>query len=240
MFDSDPDDFEESRKRLIGQLAILIGWKSGYISESVKYISLADPVDLVQHEVALILDTHPSLAAEPAIREAMELARQAAIEGYRAWAAAIDEVPLPSVSPPEVRGYALTELMKPPLTAFGPAGAVSFPEPDFGDDWEPVDDLLRLEWTGIGTPRLGMIVEAWYRLDSFDKVSEVLEHWWLEFDRYNEADCYYRWPVDDPDCGQVFAWLEDALRGERGVSLTQAIFDGLSYGLILPYDRSDW
>jgi len=147
-----PIEFEEPRKQLSGQLKILIAWRSGY---SEKHVGLCAEVQPVQHEVARILEANPSLSSEPAITEAIETARQWLVQIMPPW----------DVPPQErVRVYTLHELMQPPLTAFAPAGATWSREPDWGE-WKPYEDegdFVGLKETGIGTARLGQLVDAWY------------------------------------------------------------------------------
>jgi hypothetical protein len=132
--------------------------------------------------------------------------------------------------------------------AFCAAGSVLFPEPDLGD-WERYDldeDFWGLAWNAQ-TERLGHVVEAWYLFDPPDEIMEIIEHWvagfWQpeepECHRYRKAECYYRYPVDRPDHGRVYVWFECALEKEDGVSLSEAISDGLAHGLVLPGNPFD-
>ena len=227
-----PIEFEEPRKQLIGQLKILIAWRSGY---SEKHIGLCAEVQPVQHEVARILEAWPGLSSEPAITEAIETARQLLIQKMPPW----------DVPPQErVRVYTLHELMRAPLTAFAPAGATWSREPDWGE-WKPYEDegdFVGLKETGIGTARLGQLADAWYLSDGGGEPREIIEHWCVDFyqpeehetNRLRESECFYRYSVARPDLGRVYTWIEDALRGEGGVSLGEAMLDGQAHGLLLP------
>jgi hypothetical protein len=245
----DADERAEPGKRLVEQLAILIGWKSrfGLRSGAYRYLSLADRVEPHQYEVQSILDAHPGWSGESAIEESIELARQALMTRMAERLAT--EAILSGGTPPSAeqiyvpRRYTLAELLKPPLTAFGAPGVMSFPEPDMGD-WEPYDlgeDFWGLYWNTMET-RLGEVTEAWYRSGPLGEIREIIERWAADFwrpeeresDRHREAECCYRYPVDDPDNGLVYPYLWDAVSGEGGVPLSAALADGLTHGLVLP------
>jgi len=218
-----------------------------------------------QYEVQRILDASPEVAGEPAITDEIELARQALMERVRRRLGT--EALLSGHSPPErlyiPRRYALAELLKPPLTTFGPPGAEHL-YLDFGE-WEELDrDVLsdidtarealakgELDWEWImwgtwapealATVRLGDFFRVW-RLLVLGKPVEYIEHWGARFDRpeeeehdrYREAECYYRYSFDDPQHGLVYVGIVEALRGEGGVPLSAALADGLAHGLLLP------
>ena len=54
-----------------------------------------------------------------------------------------------------------------------------------------------------------------------------------ETNRLREAACFYRYSMVRPDLGRVYTRIEDALKGEGGVSLGEAVLDGRLYGLLL-------
>jgi hypothetical protein len=256
-------DLEGAKRLLIRHLEELIAWRSCFGS---KDISLCASVEPHQHEVQRILDANPELSGEAAITEQIERARHALMKRMRLRAE--EEALLSSEAPPErlyvPRPYALAELLKPPLTAFGPPGIV-WMQPDFGE-WEELDlasftdsETVRealarggLDWDwvmwgawaleALDAVRLGKLFGVW-RLWVPDKPQEYIEHWGAEFwrpeeqqsDRYREAECYYRYSFDDPQHGVVYPRIKDALCGEGGVPLSAALADGLSDGLVLPY-----
>jgi hypothetical protein len=213
----------DPEKQLIELLSVLIAWKSSYSEE---YIGPVCGPAREQHEVALLLEEHPVLAAASAIEDAIERARQAVAKR------------LPSHATPPER-YTLAELLVPPLTAFGPAGACTLKEP-YRDDWEEIEDLeLELKLGDLGTPRLGNVVGAWLR-DVDRNIFEIIEVWVVEFfgrekkHKYHEAECWYRYRSDRPDDGQVYSSEHLAFSRHRGMALSEALSDGLAHGLVLP------
>jgi hypothetical protein len=219
----------DPKKRLIELLSVLIAWKSG---SSDEYVGPVCGPAQEQHEVARLLDEYPALANASAIRAALERAHRAVIETV--------------TTPPE--RYTLAELLVPPLTAFGAAGATDLYPVELGD-WDNIEEDLNLEleeWLGdLGTPRLGTVVDAWVREVDSD-VFEIIEMWVVWFvgrkqkHHHHEAECWYRYRSDRRDEGLVYATERAAFRGrEGGLPLSMALSDGLLHGLVLGIDPED-
>ena len=90
-------------------------------------------------------------------------------------------------------------------------------------------------------------MQAWLLVVD-DEIREIVELWSVEFYRPDKerasersagAECCYRYPVDQPDHGQIYPYLRKALQGEGGIPLSEALAEGLAYGLKLPPDCDD-
>jgi hypothetical protein len=237
---------DDARQRLIELLTVLIAWRSGL---SGKYLGPALGPDMEQHEIARVLEEHPALAVEGSIRDAIDQAGQAVAQALRAG------VPL-------LWQYTLQELLVPPLIAFSPIGdrpddaefldpagwrkELNLSEDEEGD--EPArQDLLKeaagLAMESLAAARLGTVVDSWRRKREGQN-RQVIERWGVDFywpkahHNYYAAQCFYRYRILEPDEGLVYSSLENAVGRKGGVSLSEAMADGLAHGLVLPDENA--
>jgi hypothetical protein len=236
---------DDPRQRLIELLTVLIAWRSGYSRE---YLGPALGPDREQHEIALLLEEHPALAAEESIRAAIDEARQAVAQALRAG------IPL-------LWQYTLQELLVPPLTAFSPIGDrpddVEFMHAGgwkelslLGEDAEdiegveparqdPLEEAAGLAMESLAASRLGTVVDSWWRKGE-GQSRQVIEQWGMDFywpkahHNYYAAQCFYRYSILRPDDGLVYPSLENAVVRKGGMLLSEAMADGLAHGLVLP------
>jgi len=236
----------DDRQRLVELLTVLIAWRSGF---SRKYPDPALGPDREQHEIALLLEEHPALAAEESIRGAIDEARQAVAQALRAG------VPL-------LWQYTLEELLIPPLTAFGPIGDrpddVEFLEVagwkglDLSEDAEegdertrqdPLNEAAGLAMESLAAARLGAVLDSWWR-EGERQSRQVIEQWGVDFhwpkahQSYYQAQCFYRYSTLRPDDGLVYSSLENAVARKGGLLLSEAMAEGLAHGLVLPEESA--
>jgi hypothetical protein len=224
---------DDPPQRLIELLTVLIAWRSGYSRE---YLGPALGPDKEQHEIALLLEEHPALAAEESIRAALDQAHQAAAQALRAG------IPL-------LWQYTLPELLVPPLTAFSPISA----RPDEAEfmheaGWrdlgkDPLEEAAGLAMESLAAARLGSVVDSWCR-EGERQPRQVIEQWETDFywpkthHDYYRTQCFYRYSILRPDDGLVYPSLEDAVARKGGMLLSEAMAEGLAHGLVLPEESA--
>jgi hypothetical protein len=224
---------DDPRQRLIELLTVLIAWRSGYSRE---YRGPALCPDREQHEIALLLEEHPALAAEESIRAALDQAHQAVAQALRAG------IPL-------LWQYTLQELLVPPLTAFSLIGARP-DEAEFMDaaGWrdlgkDPLEEAAGLAMESLAAARLGTVLASWCR-EREGQHRQIIEQWetdfhWLKAHHdYYQAQCFYRYSTLRPDDGLVYPSLEDAVARKGGMLLSEAMAEGLAHGLVLPEESA--
>jgi hypothetical protein len=227
-------------------LEILVRWRTSRsndhhgITASRSISSRYPDIKEMQQKVLQILEENPTLVA-PVIADAIRSARDTVLQGVPGeWRNhASEHIPL----------FTLEDLLKTPLAWRD--GSLSWrTEPAWGrwrpyvdeEDREDSSDFDNLE-TDFNIQRLGWIADAWV-LEEGGEIREVIECWAGEFIQPDinccalhwvaQAELLYRYQAEAPEDGRAYVHIEDALRGEGGVSLEEAFKDGQRFGLVLP------